>query len=117
MLKRMRTYLGVIFAIFARDVKRVLRNPVALVIALGMIVMPSAYAWYVVAANWGPYSNTADMLVAVANEDAGADSPETGHLDVGAQVVAQLHDNHEMGWEFTPACSPATSPSRPSTTT
>ena len=41
MLKRMRTYLGVIFAIFARDVKRVLRNPVALVIALGMIVMPS----------------------------------------------------------------------------
>ena len=81
MLKRMRTYLGVIFAIFARDVKRVLRNPVALVIALGMIVMPSAYAWYVVAANWDPYSNTADVLVAVANEDAGADSPETGHLD------------------------------------
>ena len=103
MLKRMRTYLGVIFAIFARDVKRVLRNPVALVIALGMIVMPSAYAWYVVAANWDPYSNTADVLVAVANEDAGADSPETGHLDVGAQVVAQLHDNHEMGWEFTDA--------------
>ena len=103
MLKRMRTYLGVIFAIFARDVKRVLRNPVALVIALGMIVMPSAYAWYVVAANWDPYSNTADMLVAVANEDAGADNPETGHLDVGAQVVAQLHDNHEMGWEFTDA--------------
>lgn len=103
MLKRMRTYLGVIFAIFARDVKRVLRNPVALVIALGMIVMPSAYAWYVVVANWDPYSNTTGMLVAMANEDAGADSPETGHLDVGAQVVAQLHDNHEMGWEFTDA--------------
>lgn len=103
MLKRMRTYLEVIFAIFARDVKRVLLNPVALVIALGMIVMPSAYAWYVVVANWDPYSNTTGMLVAVANEDAGADSPETGHLDVGAQVVAQLHDNHEMGWEFTDA--------------
>lgn len=78
MLKRMRTYLGVIFAIFARDVKRVLRNPVALVIALGMIVMPSAYAWYVVAANWDPYSNTADMLVAVANEDAGATALRRG---------------------------------------
>ena len=36
-------------------------------------------------------------------DSAGADSPETGHLDVGAQVVAQLHDNHEMGWEFTDA--------------
>lgn len=103
MLKRMRTYLGVIFAIFRRDVRRVVRNPVALVIALGMIVMPSAYAWYVVAANWDPYGNTESMLVAVANEDAGADSPETGHLDVGAQVVAELYDNHKMGWEFTDA--------------
>ncbi len=54
MLKRMRTYLGVIFAIFARDVKRVLRNPSRSVIALGMIVMPSAYARYVVMANWDP---------------------------------------------------------------
>ena len=101
MLERAQTYLSVIFAIFRRDVKRVLRNPVALVIVLGMIVMPSAYAWYVVAANWDPYSNTEAMLVAVANEDAGADSPEAGHLDVGASVVDQLRDNHTMGWEFT----------------
>ncbi|MEY8459817.1 YhgE/Pip domain-containing protein [Eggerthellaceae bacterium 24-137] len=103
MLKRARTYLSVIFAIFARDVKRVLRNPVALVIVLGMIVMPSAYAWYVVAANWDPYSNTASMLVAVANEDTGCDSPETGQLNVGESVVSQLRDNHDMGWEFTDA--------------
>ena len=103
MLKRAATYLSVIFAIFARDVKRVLRNPVALIIVLGMIVMPSAYAWYVVVANWDPYSNTASMKVAVANEDAGCDSPEAGRLDVGQSVVDQLHDNHDMGWEFTDA--------------
>ena len=99
--KRARAYLGVIFAIFARDVRRILRNPVALVITLGMIVMPSAYAWYVVAANWDPYSNTEAMKVAVANEDAGADSAEAGRLDVGASVVASLRENHAMGWEFT----------------
>ncbi|MEC4271989.1 YhgE/Pip domain-containing protein [Adlercreutzia sp. R25] len=101
MLKRALTYFGVIFAIFTRDVKRVLRNPVALVITLGMIAMPSAYAWYVIVANWDPYSNTEHMMVAVANNDEGADSPEAGHLDVGAEVVDQLHDNHDMGWEFT----------------
>ena len=101
MFKRAIAYLSVIFAIFARDVKRVVRNPVALVIVLGMIAMPSAYAWYVVVANWDPYSNTAAMKVAVANEDAGCDSPEAGRLDVGRSVVDQLHDNHDMGWEFT----------------
>ena len=101
MIKRAIAYLSVILAIFARDVKRVMRNPVALVIVLGMIAMPSAYAWYVVVANWDPYSNTAAMKVAVANEDAGCDSPEAGRLDVGRSVVDQLHDNHDMGWELT----------------
>lgn len=100
-LKRARTYLGVIFAIFARDVRRVLRNPIAIVVVLGMAAIPSAYAWYVVAANWDPYQNTASMKVAVANEDTGFESAEVGSLDVGAQVVAELKDNHELGWEFT----------------
>ena len=67
MLKRMRTYLGVIFAIFARDVKRVLRNPVALGISLDIIGRPSAYACYVVSANWDPYSNTTGMCVSMSN--------------------------------------------------
>ena len=103
MFKRAIAYLSVIFGIFARDVKRVVRNPVALVIVLGMIAMPSAYAWYVVVANWDPYSNTQAMKVAVANEDVGCDSPEAGRLDVGQSVVDQLRDNHDMGWEFTDA--------------
>ena len=101
MLKRAVAYLGVIFAIFRRDVKRVLHNPIALIVVLGMAVIPSAYAWYVVAANWDPYNNTASMKVAVANEDKGADSALAGKLDVGDQVVAQLKDNHQIGWEFT----------------
>ncbi len=100
MLHRAWAYLSVIFAIFARDVKRVLRNPVALVVVLGMAVMPSAYAWYVIAANWDPYSNTSGMKVAVANSDAGFDSSVAGRLDVGDQVVRQLQGNHELGWEF-----------------
>lgn len=103
MLKRMQTYLGVILAIFTRDTRRVLRNPIALVIALGMIAMPSAYAWYVIVANWDPYSNTAGMLVAVANEDTGAASSAAGPLNVGASVVDQLKSNDAMGWEFTDA--------------
>ena len=100
MIKRAIAYLSVILAIFARDVKRVMRNPVALVIVLGMIAMPSAYAWYVVVANWDPYSNTAAMKVAVANEDTGCDSPEAGRLDVGRSVVDAIVAERKAGGLF-----------------
>lgn len=99
-LKRAGKYLGVIFAIFKRDLWRILKNPIALIITLGMIVMPSAYAWYVVAANWDPYNNTEDMRIAVVNNDKGYESPDLGSLDVGEQVVTDLKENTTMGWEF-----------------
>lgn len=91
-----------VFALFARDVRRLARNPVALVILVGALVLPSLYAWYCIAANWDPYQNTAGIRVAVANEDQGAQSGVAGHLDVGAQVVDELKDNHQLGWEFVP---------------
>ena len=40
------------FAIFKRDIKRLLVNPVALVVTLGVCVIPSLYAWYNIVANW-----------------------------------------------------------------
>ena len=91
-----------VFALFARDVRRLARNPVALVILVGALVLPSLYAWFCIAANWDPYQNTAGIRVAVANEDQGAQSGVAGHLDVGAQVVDELKDNHQLGWEFVP---------------
>ena len=101
MLKRALTYLGVIFAIFLRDVKRIVRNPVALILTLGICVMPSAYAWYCIEANWNPYQNTGNMKVAVANADKGFESDETGTINVGDEVVAKLKDNHQLDWVFT----------------
>ena len=48
-----------VFAIFLRDVKRILRNPVALVVTMGVAIIPSLYAWCNILANWDPYANTA----------------------------------------------------------
>lgn len=98
---KLRENIAVIWQVFARDAKRILRSPVALIVILGVCVMPSLYAWYCVAANWDPYQNTASIKVAVANLDEGADSAVAGHLEVGDQVVAKLHDNHQLGWQFT----------------
>ena len=41
-----------------------------------------------------------DKTVAVVNLDEGATSDLTGSVDVGAQVVEQLENNDQLGWQF-----------------
>lgn len=90
-----------IFQIFLRDVKRLLRNPVAMVIVIGISVIPGLYAWYNIVVNWDPYSNTVGVKVAVANNDEGTSNDMVGQLNAGQQVIDQLKQNHELGWTFT----------------
>ncbi len=92
--------IPIILQIFKRDVIRLLRNPIALIIVIGICFMPSLYAWYTIEANWDPYQRTDAIKVAVADEDSGADNELIGHLNVGEQVVEKLKENHELGWEF-----------------
>ncbi|KAB7789518.1 YhgE/Pip domain-containing protein [Bifidobacterium leontopitheci] len=92
-----------IWRIFTRDLLRILRNPVAVVVTLGVAVIPSLYAWFNILANWDPYSSTGNLQVAVANEDRGVDSDLVGHLDAGKQVVKELKKNTALGWRFVDA--------------
>ena len=89
--------------IFRRDIMRLLRNPVALVITIGVCVIPSLYAWYNIVANWDPYANTANIKIAVANEDEGTTNEYTGTMNAGEQVIEQLRKNDQLGWTFTDA--------------
>ena len=34
----------------------------ALVIAVGLCILPSLYAWFNIYANWDPYANTGNIL-------------------------------------------------------
>lgn len=88
------------FRIFRRDIVRLLRNPIAIIITLGVCLIPSLYAWFNIAANWDPYANTKNIKVAVANEDSGARSDSFGTVDIGSQVVTALHRNKDLGWQF-----------------
>ena len=47
--------------IFWRDLRRILRNPIAVVVTIGVCIIPSLYAWFNIAANWNPYANTSGM--------------------------------------------------------
>lgn len=97
---RAAAYIRTVLAIFIRDMKRLGRNPIALVVVIGVCILPALYAWYTVAAFWDPYQNTESIEVAVVNEDRGAESPLGTRIDVGSQVVDDLKDNHQLGWRF-----------------
>lgn len=86
--------------VFRRDVTRILRARRTWVIVLGVLLTPALYAWFNITAFWDPYANTGNIRVAVVNLDEGATSELTGPIDVGSQVVDQLHDDHQLGWQF-----------------
>ncbi len=87
-------------AILRRDLLRLLRNPIALVIALGVCVVPCLYAWINIAGNWDPYQNTSDIRVAVVNEDVSTEVMDMGQLCVGDMLVEKLKENDKIGWQF-----------------
>lgn len=92
--------MGNIWRVLKRDVMRLVKTPPALVVALALLVLPSAYTWYNVAGFWDPYNNTGELRVDVVNEDAGAESELTGQLNVGSMIVDELHENTQLNWQF-----------------
>ena len=93
--------MGKVIRIFWRDLKRILRNPVAVIVTLGVCVIPSLYAWFNILANWDPYENTQDVRVAVVNLDEGADAGgDLGYINAGDMVVEELGKNTQLKWVF-----------------
>ncbi len=52
-----------ILHIFRKDVTGLSRNLFALVIAGGLCIIPSLYAWFNIYSNWDPYANTSEAIV------------------------------------------------------
>ncbi len=92
--------MGVPFDILKRDLLALVKNPIALLVAVALVIVPGLYAWYCILANWDPYSNTSSMPIAVVNEDKGATSNLTGEVNIGKQVADKLADNDSIDWRF-----------------
>lgn len=88
------------FKIFLRDIKRVGKNALAMIIAVGISVIPAMYAWFNIAANWDPYGSTNGISVAVANCDNGYNLTDTMSITIGDQIVENLKANNQIGWKF-----------------
>ena len=90
-----------ISVIFRRDCRRIFRSPVALLVLLGVIVLPCLYAWVNIGAYEDPYQYTSGLKVAVACNDRGAVSRLAGEVNAGERVVEALTENESLGWVFT----------------
>lgn len=90
------------FRVYKRDIKSMFTNPVALVIIIGICIIPSLYAWVNIKASWDPYENTSTIPVAVVNEDAGT-TFDGKSMNIGDDVVNQLKQNNKIGWKFVTA--------------
>ena len=84
------------------DVKSLFANVMSIIIAVGLVVMPSIFTWYNVIACWNVFDNTGNLTVAVANVDDGYESDLVPlRVNVGEQVVSALRANDQIDWTFT----------------
>ena len=88
--------------IMLRDLKSISTNVVAMVIIMGLCVIPSLYAWFNINSNWDPYREdaTSNLKIAVFSKDQGIKLQDILLTD-GDSVVDALHDNTAIGWIFT----------------
>lgn len=91
-----------IFQIYLADLKRISTNVVAIVIVMGLGIIPALYAWFNIMSNWDPYGEeaTSQMHIAVYSEDEGMSVGDL-KLCMGDSVIKGLKENNAIGWIFT----------------
>ncbi len=94
--------MGNIAKLFRADVRRLVANVMSIIITVGLVVMPSIFAWYNIIACWSVFDNTGNLKVAVANTDEGYQSDLVPlRVNVGDQVISALRANDQIDWVFT----------------
>lgn len=89
-----------IWKIFAGDLKKLVKQPFALVIIIGLCVIPSLYAWFNIFANWDPYANTGGIPIAVVSLDKDYTRKDGSVVNMGESVLENLHSNTSVKWIF-----------------
>ncbi len=78
-----------IFRIYISDLQNIITNWVAIVVMLGLMILPSLYAWFNIESSWDPYANTKSISVAVVNKDKAAVFKGQS-INVGQELVNKL---------------------------
>ena len=85
-----------IWRIYTTDIRNVAKHWAAIVIIIGLTILPSLYAWFNIKASWDPYGSTKDVPIAISNKDKGANL-RGKDINIGKEV---LKKNKNLGWKF-----------------
>ena len=91
-----------IISVFLSDWRRISTNVVALIVVMGLCILPSLYAWFNILSNWDPYGPeaTGNIKVAVASSDKGVTIGDNT-VNISDNVIEGLKTNDSIGWVFT----------------
>ena len=88
-----------IWEIFRADLSRAHRSVISMVVVLGLVVLPSFFAWFNISASWDPFANTKNLRIAIANTDKGYKSDLIPlEVNIGNCVVSALRTNEQFNW-------------------
>ena len=88
-----------ILRVFKNDLNKIHNNVIAMIVIMGILVIPTLYAWFNIAASWDPYGSTDGLKIAVASEDAGYTSELINvDLNLGDDVIKALKENDNFNW-------------------
>lgn len=85
--------------LYLLDWKRIFKNPIATILIIAIMIIPSLYAWFNIKALWDPYGNTGELPIAVYSADKPAEF-QGKEIAIGKEVIKSLHDNKQLGWQF-----------------
>ena len=86
-----------IWKVFCTDLRSLSRSFFACAVVVGIVLLPSLYAWLNIYSNWDPYGNTGGISIAVASLDEGYDDDGT-YVNKGQDVVDDLREATSINW-------------------
>ncbi|MBQ9298247.1 MAG: YhgE/Pip domain-containing protein [Clostridia bacterium] len=89
-----------ILKVFTNDVKNISKRSIAVIIMIGLLIIPGIYAWLNIDSNWNPYDNTGNLPIAIVNKDTGVVLFDK-EINMGKSLVENLEKNKAMKWIFT----------------
>ena len=88
-----------IIEIFKNDIREIFRKTRTWIVIIGLILLPSMYAWPNILSAWDPYGHTNNIKVAVVTEDSGAEV-NGQKVNLGENLVEGLKNNKNLDWQF-----------------
>lgn len=88
-----------IIEIFKNDIREIFRKVRTWIVIIGLILLPSMYAWPNILSAWDPYGHTNNIKVAVVTEDSGTEVSGQ-KVNLGENLVEGLKNNKNLDWQF-----------------